>query len=49
VQRQLLVWLNKKKERVWSTMSVEERAAYQNDNETREEDGNKRLDFRFKY
>jgi hypothetical protein len=49
VQRQLLVWLNNKKERVWSTMSVEERAAYQNDNETREEDGNKRLDFRFKY
>lgn len=49
VQRQLLVWLNKKKGRAWSTMSVEERAAYQNDNETREEDGNKRLDFRFKY
>lgn len=49
VQRTYLVVLNKRKEKVWSQMTVEERAAYQNDNVAREKDGNKRLDFRFKY
>lgn len=48
-QRQVLVHLNKKKERRWQTMSAEEKAAYQNDTEAREQDGNRRLDFRFVY
>ncbi|TDZ25838.1 putative transporter [Colletotrichum sidae] len=49
VHRQVLIHLNKKKEKVWSTMSTEERLAYQSDTAAREEDGNKRLDFRFVY
>jgi hypothetical protein len=49
VQRQYLVLLNKRKERVWEAMSVDERSAYRNENVEREVDGNKRLDFRFKY
>ncbi|KAK8008817.1 hypothetical protein PG991_011368 [Apiospora marii] len=48
-QRQYLVHLNKKKEKVWNAMSSEERAAYQADQEAREKEGNKRLDFRFQY
>ena len=48
-QSQWLKLLNKRKERVWETMSLEERAEYQADNVAREKDGNKRLDFRFKY
>ena len=49
IQRQYLVLLNKRKEKVWNQMTIEERNAYQNDKEAREIDGNKRLDFRFKY
>jgi hypothetical protein len=49
VQRQYLIFLNKRKGKVWAVMSVEEKNAYQNDKEERERDGNKRLDFRFKY
>lgn len=49
VQRQYLILLNKRKEKIWQTMSLEERNAYQNDIQAREKDGNKRLDFRFKY
>jgi len=48
-QREWLRHLNRKKERLWSGMSHAEREAYQNDAEERERDGNKRLDFRFKY
>ncbi|KAI0602909.1 major facilitator superfamily domain-containing protein [Biscogniauxia sp. FL1348] len=48
-QRQYLVYLNRKKEKVWNGMSAEEKLAYQNDSEAREIDGNKRLDFRFQY
>ncbi|CZS97744.1 related to nicotinamide mononucleotide permease [Rhynchosporium agropyri] len=48
-QRQWLILLNKRKEKVWETMSADERFTYQNDIEARENDGNKRLDFRFKY
>jgi len=47
VQRQVLVRLNKKKEQKWAAMTAEEKAVYQSDLEAREEDGNKRLDFRF--
>jgi hypothetical protein len=49
VQRQVLVYLNKKKEATWKTMSVQEQARYQADNKAREKDGNRRLDFRFVY
>jgi hypothetical protein len=49
VQRQILVHLNKKKEKQWETMSSAERVVYQNDVAQREVDGNKRLDFRFVY
>lgn len=48
-QRQYLVLLNKRKERVWNSMTEGEKAAYQNDFQQREKDGNKRLDFRFQY
>lgn len=49
VQRQYLWFLNRQKEKEWSTMSPEEQVLYQSDQEAREKDGNKRLDFRFKY
>ncbi|POS74900.1 major facilitator superfamily transporter [Diaporthe helianthi] len=48
-QRQVLIYLNKKKERQWQVMSPEEKAAYQSDTQAREIEGNKRLDFRFVY
>lgn len=48
-QRFYLVSLNKQKEKAWNAMSSEEQAAYQNDTAAREAEGNKRLDFRFKY
>ena len=48
-QRQWLALMNKRKERTWERMSAEERAAYQEDVAAREKDGNKRLDFRFRY
>ena len=49
VQRAYLAILNNRKEKVWQAMTVEERSTYQNDQDAREVDGNKRLDFRFKY
>ncbi|KAF6825755.1 MFS transporter [Colletotrichum musicola] len=49
VHRQVLIFLNKRKERAWEAMSTEERVAYQGDTAAREADGNKRLDFRFVY
>jgi hypothetical protein len=47
VQRQFLVRLNKKKQQKWEQMTSEEKAVYQADVISREQDGNKRLDFRF--
>lgn len=47
VQRQVLVYLNKKKDEKWREMTPEEQALYQSDQVARERDGNKRLDFRF--
>lgn len=41
--------LNRRKERAWQAMTLEERAAYQAHKEEREAEGNRRLDFRFKY
>ena len=49
VQRQWLRQLNKTKERKWSALSLEEKEAYQANKEEREKDGNRRVDFRFKY
>ena len=49
VQRQWLRQLNKTKERKWSALSLEEKEAYQANREEREKDGNRRVDFRFKY
>lgn len=49
VQREVLRMFNRRKERVWKSITVEERAAYQADKELREREGNRRLDFRFKY
>ncbi|KAB5547077.1 major facilitator superfamily domain-containing protein [Coniochaeta sp. 2T2.1] len=49
IQRQVLVYLNKKKEEKWSAMSPAERQVYQNDIQLRGKDGNERLDFRFVY
>ncbi|KAL4899365.1 hypothetical protein BDW74DRAFT_115835 [Aspergillus multicolor] len=49
VQREYLRHLNRQKERKWDAMSSEERIDYQADLAQREKDGNKRLDFRFKY
>ena len=48
-QRWYLTRLNQRKEQVWACMNEEERLAYQQDQVAREKDGNKRLDFRFKY
>lgn len=48
-QREFLRHLNRQKERKWQAMSPEERGLYQSDREEREKEGNKRLDFRFKY
>jgi hypothetical protein len=47
VQRQVLVRLNKKKQGKWEQMTSEQKAFYQADVVAREQDGNKRLDFRF--
>lgn len=47
VQRQMLVHLNKKKEKQWQEMTAEEKALYQSDTAAREKEGNRRLDFRF--
>ncbi|EPS29506.1 hypothetical protein PDE_04456 [Penicillium oxalicum 114-2] len=49
VQREFLRYLNRKKVAAWNAMTLEEQAAYQNDLPAREQDGNKRLDFRFSY
>lgn len=49
VQRQWLIYLNKKKETAWDAMTAEEKIEYQTNQEAREKDGNKRLDFRFQY
>ncbi|KAI9827279.1 MAG: hypothetical protein M1832_005417 [Thelocarpon impressellum] len=48
-QREYLRLLNRRKERVWVAMAPEEREAYQADRAAREAEGNKRLDFRFRY
>lgn len=48
-QRWWLAHLNKRKEKVWESMTVSERMDYQSDMDTREIEGNKRLDFRFRY
>jgi hypothetical protein len=48
-QREFLRYLNRQKERKWTAMSAEEKVLYQSDQEAREKEGNKRLDFRFKY
>jgi hypothetical protein len=47
VQRQVLVRMNKKKAQEWDQMTFEEKQVYQADTIAREQDGNKRLDFRF--
>ncbi|TKA70873.1 hypothetical protein B0A49_05634 [Cryomyces minteri] len=48
-QREYLRYLNRRKEKLWSVMTVEDRVAYQSDREERESDGNRRLDFNFRY
>jgi len=48
-QNQWLKRLNRQKLRVWDMMSEGERARYQADTKAREQEGNKRLDFRFVY
>jgi hypothetical protein len=49
VQRQWLIHLNKRKEKAWDSLSAEQKVVYQTDQEAREIEGNKRLDFRFAY
>ena len=49
VQRWYLIYLNQRKEKMWSCMGEEERLTYQQDQVAREKDGNMRLDFRFRY
>ncbi|RHZ54231.1 putative MFS transporter [Aspergillus thermomutatus] len=48
-QREFLRYLNRQKEKKWNAMSAEEKVLYQSDQQAREKEGNKRLDFRFKY
>ncbi len=49
VQREWLKRLNRVKDREWGEMTVDERAGYQADHKAREKEGNRRLDFRFRY
>ncbi|KZF23014.1 MFS general substrate transporter [Xylona heveae TC161] len=48
-QREYLRHLNRKKEKIWSSYTSEEKDEYLNDLSARESEGNQRLDFRFKY
>ncbi|MCJ1252070.1 hypothetical protein MMC30_009308 [Trapelia coarctata] len=48
-QREYLRHVNRKKDQLWNAMSKEEKRVYQEEQAVRERDGNKRLDFRFKY
>ncbi len=48
-QRWWLTLLNKRKETVWKRMDERERVRYQENIAERERDGNKRLEFRFRY
>lgn len=48
-QRFALMYLNAQKTKKWQSMSTEEQAAYQLDTTSRELEGNRRLDFLFKY
>lgn len=48
-QREYLRYLNRQKDKKWKAMSAEDRIVYQGDQTEREKEGNKRLDFRFKY
>lgn len=48
-QNLFLRYLNRKKEKVWDSMSEADKAHYQADKGAREIEGNKRLDFRFVY
>jgi hypothetical protein len=41
--------LNATKARAWDKMTQEQQIEYQSDEAAREQDGNKRLDFRFKH
>jgi len=47
-QRWYLKYLNGKKERKWQAMNMREQLTYQND-KARDDEGNGRLDFRFRY
>ncbi|KAJ5209334.1 hypothetical protein N7449_003713 [Penicillium cf. viridicatum] len=49
LQRELLRYLNRQKDKKWKAMSPEEQELYQADQVAREKDGNQRLDFRFSY
>ncbi|KAE8353369.1 MFS general substrate transporter [Aspergillus coremiiformis] len=49
LHREYLRYLNRQKEKKWNDLSTEEKLAYQTDQAAREREGNKRLDFRFKY
>jgi hypothetical protein len=48
-QREYLRHLNRQKEKKWAAMTDGEKTLYQADQAARELEGNKRLDFRFKY
>ena len=48
-QNGVLRYLNRQKEKRWSAMSLDERNRYSGDQVERGVDGNRRLDFRFKY
>ena len=47
-QRAWLMLLNKRKEKVWERMGMEEKLVYQKDTKEREAEGNRRLEFRFR-
>ncbi|KAB8071673.1 MFS transporter [Aspergillus leporis] len=48
-QREYLRYLNRQKEKKWDALAPVDKVAYQSDQAAREGEGNKRLDFRFKY
>jgi hypothetical protein len=47
LQRTWLAMLNKREQKIWARMTIDEKAQYQADIEARERDRNRRLKFRF--
>lgn len=49
LRRTWLAMLNKREQKIWAGMTIDEKAQYQADIEAREKDRNRRLKFRFEH